>query len=119
MKHLHCWIGLKKVIAKIRNGATFWKQPLKNILFKMLYFVGSSTFVAVQAPQTFAYHVCFVLLFDTDESRTLAEFKMELFGTKVNCWNLLLLLFCLIRGRCCTSTSEKHRDIIVLNQILE
>ena len=38
MKRLHYWIGLKKAIAKITKGRAFWKQPLNNILFKMLYF---------------------------------------------------------------------------------
>ena len=36
-----CITGLtlqKKAIAKITKGAAFWKQPLGNILFKMLYF---------------------------------------------------------------------------------
>ena len=28
----------KKTIAKITKGATFWKYPLDNTLFRMLYF---------------------------------------------------------------------------------
>ena len=36
-RHLDYLIGLKKVMAKIRIGAAFWKQPLHNRLFKMLY----------------------------------------------------------------------------------
>ena len=38
MKHLYYWIDLKKAITKIAKGATFRKQPLGNILYKMLYF---------------------------------------------------------------------------------
>ena len=38
-KYLHYWVDFKKkAIAKITKGAAFWKQPLGNILFKMLYF---------------------------------------------------------------------------------
>ena len=38
MKHLDYWNGLKKEMSKIKKGATFWKQPLDNILLKILYF---------------------------------------------------------------------------------
>ena len=49
IKHLHYWIGFKKVIAKIRKGAAFWKQALYNILVKMLYFLSSSILLAALA----------------------------------------------------------------------
>ena len=85
MKHLDYWIGFKKVIEKIRKSASFWKQLIMCALCSTL------------------------IPFDTDGSRTFAGFKMELFGAKVNGWKLLLLLFHLICGRGCRSTSEKHR----------
>ena len=65
MKHLDYWINFKKVIAKVRKGAAFWKQSLYNTLIKMLYFVISSILLAVLASfkllpmRMIAYHVCF------------------------------------------------------------
>ena len=63
IKHLHYWINLKKAIAKNRKGAAFWKQPLYNILFKMLYLqfihIASSAGINKAIIQiTIAYHVC-------------------------------------------------------------
>ena len=29
----------KKAVTKIRKGVTFWKQPLDNIMFKIIYFL--------------------------------------------------------------------------------
>ena len=37
MKHLHYWIDLKRVIAKLKKGTSFWKQPLENMLIKKVY----------------------------------------------------------------------------------
>ena len=68
MKHLHNWIDLKKALAKTAKGATFWKQPLGNILFKIYNFkfihIASSADInkAITCENDCLPYVCFVLL---------------------------------------------------------
>ena len=48
MKHLHHWIDLKKAIAKIEKGATFWKQSLGSLYF-LRYYTFKSIHIATSA----------------------------------------------------------------------